>query len=237
MKMKVMFVAVALAVFAGPALAGIVVPTGTNPATGVEWAAGDPYRLAFITSTNPGATLTTIAEYNALVQGLADAAGIGGTVTWNVIGSTDLVDARDNTSTNPTVDGVGVPILLVDYTTVVANDNADLWDHSVQHIINQDENGATKSHWPFTGTYWDGTNATGKAGTNPNAGALGTSFPETTQGNGGSTTDWVWRQSTNDPSATALPLYAMSEVIPEPATMSLLALGGLGALVRRRRNG
>jgi hypothetical protein len=211
-------VAVALAVFAGSAQATIV----------------GPYRLAFITSTDPGATLSTIEEYNALVQGLADAAGIGGDIEWFVIGSTDLVDARDNTGTNPAVDGVGVPIYLVDEITLVANNNADLWDHSIQHIINQTENGDTKSHWPFTGTYWDGTNATGKVGTNSNAGALGTSLPETTQGNGSSTTDWVWRQMTNDPSATALPLYAMSEIIPEPATICLLALGGL-ALLRKKR--
>jgi len=92
-------VAVALAVFAGSAQATIV----------------GPYRLAFITSTDPGATLSTIEEYNALVQGLADAAGIGGDIEWFVIGSTDLVDARDNTGTNPAVDGVGVPIYLVDW--------------------------------------------------------------------------------------------------------------------------
>jgi len=208
-------VAVALAVFAVPAQASL-------------------YRLAFITSTNPGATLSTIEEYNALVQGLADAAGIGGDVEWFVIGSTDLVDARDNTGTNPFVDGVGVPIYLVDGTTLVAVDNADLWDGEIAHIINQDETGATKSHWPFTGTYMDGTTSVGKEGTNPNAGALGTSLPETTQGNGGSTTDWVWRWNTNDPSATALPLYAMSEIIPEPATICLLAIGGL-ALLRKKR--
>jgi len=224
--MKLMLIAVAMVVFAGSAQAGY-------------------YRLAFITSTNPGATLSTIGEYNAYVQALADAAGIGydynveemSGLEWKVIGSTDLVDARDNTGTNPLVDGVGVPIYLVDGITKVADDNADLWDHSVDHIINQDEYGNTKSHWPFTGTYWDGTNATGQTGTNGNAGALGTSLPETTQGNGGSTTDWVWRQMTNDPSATHLPLYAMSEIIiPEPATICLLGLGGL-ALLRRRRNG
>jgi hypothetical protein len=223
---------VALAVFAGAAQAEIIQPSGINPTTGNPWAPGDAYRLAFITSTMPGATLTDIADYNALVQGLADAAGLGD-ATWNVIGSTDAVDARDNTSTNPTVDGVGCPILLVDGITVVANDNADLWDHSIQHIINLTETGETKSHWPFTGTYWDGTNATGKPGTNPNAGALGTSLPETTQGNGGSTTDWVWRQSTNDPNATPLPLYAMSDqltVVPEPSTFALAALGLLGLM-------
>ena len=213
MKMKVVFVVVTVAVFAGSTLA-----------------APDEYRLAFITSTNPGATLSTIGEYNALVQSLADAAGIGGDVTWNVIGSTSEVDARDNTGTNPDVDGVGVPIYLVDMTTLVASNNADLWDGTIDHIIDQDENGATKAHWPFTGSYWDGTLSTGK----PNTGGMGLDGTgEITQGNGSRTDQWIWRQWTSDPAATALPLYAMSEVIPEPATICLLGFGGL--MLRRRR--
>ena len=232
---------VALAVFAGQTQAEIIEPSGTNPATGAPWADGDTYRLAFITSTMQGATLTEIADYNALVQGLADAAGLGD-ATWKVIGSTSEVDARDNTSTNPNADGVGSPILLVDGITVVANNNADLWDHSIQHIIDQTETGATKAHWPFTGSYWDGTVSTGKP--NTNGGPLG-STGEVTQGNGSSTTDWVWRQFTSDPVATELPLYALSDpltvggVIPEPATITLLATFGLllGLMgIRRRRD-
>ncbi|MCK4294803.1 MAG: PEP-CTERM sorting domain-containing protein [Planctomycetes bacterium] len=224
-----MLIAVALAVFAVPAQASIVVPSGTNPATGNPWANGDEYRLAFITSTNPGATLADIGAYNALVQGLANAAGLGA-ADWFVIGSTSVVNARDNSGTNPS--STGCPILLVDGTTVVANNNADLWDGSIQNIINQTEAGDTKAHWPFTGSYWDGSLSTGK----PNTGGGGLdSTGEVTQGNGSVVDQWVWRQWTSDPAATALPLYAMSEVlvVPEPATIMLLGLGGL--LARRRR--
>jgi len=217
MKMKLMLMVVALAVFA-------------VPAQGVG-----SYRLAFITSTNPGCTLADIVGYNAYVQGLADTAGIGGDVDWFVIGSTDLgpVDARDNTGTNPGVDGVGVPIYLVDGITLVASNNADLWDGTVDHIINQDEYGNTKSHWPFTGTYWDGTLCTGKP--DAGGGGLDNLAGQVGQGNGGAVDQWIWRAWTMDPAATELPLYAMSEVIPEPATICLLGLGGLG-LLRRRRN-
>ncbi|MCF7955715.1 MAG: PEP-CTERM sorting domain-containing protein [Phycisphaerae bacterium] len=200
-----------------------------------------PYRLAFITSTMHNAVSTDIADYNAYVQGLADAAGIGmggtyGDLEWNVIGSTATVDARDNTGTNPLVDGVGVPIYLVDGTTLVANDNTDLWDGvytgsgqdntgGVQHIIDQTENGDVFAHWPFTGTNLDGTAAL----------PLG-SGGNVSQGQGNDPTRWIWRQWTWQNVSSELPMYAMSAVIPEPATMALLGLGGL-TLLRRRRNG
>jgi len=207
-------VAVALAVFAVPAQASL-------------------YRLVFITSTNTGCQYTDIADYNAQMQALATAAGLPGT-DWRVIGSTSLVDARDNTGTNPLVDGVGVPIYLVDGTTLVAVDNADLWDGEIAHIINQDEYGTTKSHWPHTGTYLDGTVCDPD---NPDYESYGRGLDDPSligQGNGSGTDQWIWRQSTQRPPSEALPLYAMSEVIPEPATICLLALGGL-ALLRKKR--
>ena len=219
MKMKVMFVAVALAVFAVPAQ-GVIV---------------GPYRLAFITSTNTGCQYTDIADYNAQMQALADAAGIGGDVDWFVIGSTSLVDARDNTGTNPLVE-TGVPIYLVDGITKVADDNADLWDGDVDHIIDQDEYGNAKTSWPHTGTYLDGT-VSDPSSTEYLTYGGGLDDPsQIAQGNGGAVDQWIWRISTQRPPSQELPLYAMSEVIPEPATICLLGLGGL-ALLRRRRNG
>jgi hypothetical protein len=88
---------------------GILDVSGTNPATSAAWAVGDQYRLIFITSTTTDATSADIATYNAFVQGVAAAAGLGD-ATWNMVGSTVTVDARDNTGTNPFTDGVGVPI-------------------------------------------------------------------------------------------------------------------------------
>jgi len=210
---KLIFAAVTLVLFAGAAHAalqgqlGVLDVSGTNPATGTAWAAGDQYRLAFITSAPHNAMSTDIADYNAFVQGLADDADLGDAV-WYVIGSTDEVDARDNTSTNPTVE-TGSPVLLVDGTTIVANNNADLWDGEIAHIINQTEAGATYQSWPLTGTVLDGTAAPGDFG------PLGRNISgNVTQGNGSSTTQWIWRTWTGKPAATNnLPMYAMSETL------------------------
>jgi hypothetical protein len=146
------------------------------------------------------------------VQGLANATtvydmGADEGVTWKVIGSTDAVDARDNTSTNPTVNGIGEPIFLLDGSTIVANDYADLWDGSIQHIIDLTEQGAISTYWPFTGTYTDGTEAPGHPTSH---GALGDGG-EVGQGNSSSTTEWVWRTNTSAPRTQELQIYALSD--------------------------
>jgi hypothetical protein len=227
---KVMLMAVVLVIFAGLAQAVPVVPEGQ-------------YRLVFITSTNLGVPAawncaTSMDGVNTYVQSLATAAGLPG-VAWTAIASTSYLDARDNTGTNPNVE-TGVPIYLVDGLTKVADDNADLWDGSIDHIINLDENGVTKVHWPFTGTYLDGT--VSNPATEPTNGRGFDDPSWVAQGNGGVVTEWTWRMWTQRPpidtgnGKSYLPVYGMSEILPEPATMSLLAIGGL-TLLRRRRNG
>jgi len=219
-KMKLILLAVAMAIFAGPALAGqlagqlgILTPetlAGNNPATGVPWVVGDQYRLAFHTSATTAATSADIATYNAWVQGLADASplniGANFGATWKVIGSTAAVDARDNTSTNPTVNGSGHAIFLLDGSTLVANDYYDLWDGAIQNIINITEQGTTWAYWPWTGTLTDGTAGTGGSAGNP----LG-STGQVGQGNASVTTEWIWRVWTMDPPGNLMPMYALSD--------------------------
>ena len=140
----------------------ITVPTGLNP--------GDQYRLAFVTSTTRDATSSNIADYNAFVTAVANAVpellALG--TTWTAIGSTPTVDARDNTNTNPFV-AVGFAIYLLN-DTLLANDNADLWDLSIANPLEIDEGGNTTPNLSaWTGTFLDGTAAAG--------GELGTPGP------------------------------------------------------------
>ena len=211
-KIVLTFIVVAMAVIAAPAMAalqgelGLLDMAGTNPQTGVQWAEGDTYRFVFVTSGLHDAVSTDISIYNAWVQGLADAADDLGDASWFVIGSTADVDARDNTSTNPDVE-TGCPILLVDGTTIVAKNNADLWDGSVENVILTDENGAAidSLKWPFTGSNLNGT------ATSSNHGPLGNTGRETSQGNGTSTTEWIWRINTGNTTTFETRMYAMSE--------------------------
>lgn len=163
--------------FVGPAKAGIVGElgvldvSGINPATGQIWAVGDTYRLVFITSADTAGTSTDITTYNTFVQGLADAAGLDG-ATWNVVGSTSAVDARDNTGTNPDTDGVGEAVLLMDGTTVIADNYADLWnginvirdEEGTWLTVHLDENGNQRlNDRVITGTDGDGKASTDSA--------------------------------------------------------------------------
>ena len=100
---------------------------GINPATGIAWKVGDKYRLIFITSQLTNATSENIDDYNAFVQGVADAAGLGN-ANWYIVGSTRTVDARDNTGTNPNINGTGEAIFLMDGKFVVASNYADFWN-------------------------------------------------------------------------------------------------------------
>jgi hypothetical protein len=138
---------------------------GINPATGLEWAAGDTYRLVFLTSTTTTATSADITTYNDFVQGVAAASttfpDLGNSI-WKIVGSTTTVDARDNTGTNPGVE-TGVPIFLMDGATAIALNNADLWN-GISNAVSLDENGlAFSDNRTFTGTLSNGTKVTGTA--------------------------------------------------------------------------
>ena len=205
------------------AAGAIIVPTGLNP--------GDKYHLAFVTSGTRDATSTSIADYNAFVQSLADAAGIGNLegVTWYVIGGTQTVRARDNA-----VVGATTPVYLLNGTTKVADGFADMWDGSLDNKLNRTEIGTTLGNVAvFTGSEQSGIIPTWDEewlGDTVNDSAV--------VGNTGLTnTSWIDNNSSSP--AALRPFYALSEEltvapIPEPGTMGLLGLA-LGAFFMSRR--
>lgn len=235
---------------------GVLDINGINPATGVQWAEGDTYRLIFVSSATTTATSTDIATYNSFVQGLATTAGYG-SVDWTVVASTAATNARDNTGTSVS-DGVGEAIVLMDGSTIIADNYADLWDGGIEVTvigggdplvdaprgIYLDETGADvgADDRVFTGTNSNGTTNTdqplGNAG-NVSTGAAGAGFPTQFWGyNAGTNESGRWTQDFSFSATGQQEVYGISEtltVVPEPTSLALLGLGGL--MIARRRRG
>ena len=149
-----------------------LIPTGLS--------SGERFRLLFIPSTATDASSDDIGVYNTLVQ-TAAAAGHAAiqdySASFRVVGSTEAVDARDNTATT----GTGVPIYWLNGAKV-ADDYADFYDGDWDNEINgRRASGASvtlSSSWEvWTGSAHDGTAAVA-SGPPPSSRALG---------NGGST--------------------------------------------------
>jgi hypothetical protein len=223
----------ALLLVAGVASAGTITlstPTGLNP--------GDKFRFLAVTSGTTTATTTSINTYNTFVQtDLGDAVYNGGVVNWKAIGSTSVVDARDN------VGGFGslVPVYKPFTGTKIANDlttNAGgLWTSSLFAAPNETLSGTIP-----------GSNTRAWTGTQPD----GTKFPTYELGDSDSMYGVVsvsanqgWIRATVQVSTNSYRMYGLSEeltvpsAVPEidPAGMgSVMALvtGALGLLERRR---
>ena len=122
---------------------------------------GDKYRLAFVTDGRLQQWGKSNEDYNEFVTREAHRAGslvADLTVEWKAIASTKLVDARDNTGTNPTLSEPNeVPVYLVDGTTRIADNYADLWDGSLDAPLNIDQFGRRADTKVATGTREDGT--------------------------------------------------------------------------------
>jgi len=181
---------------------------GINPATGALWQLGDTYRLVFVSSGTTAATSTNLATYDTFVQGLATTAGLGN--GWKVIGSSSTTDARDHTATNPNTNGSAEAVILIDGSTVIANNYADLWDGSIDAAINVTEQGSGGINASvFTGTYVDGTN------NDPDGRVFGGSSeptPKVTTGKSSQTNSW-WIRDFNFAATSTQRVYAISKVL------------------------
>ncbi len=175
---------------------------GINPATNAAWAVGNKYRFAFVTRATTQATSADIATYNAFVNTVAYSSTLNlGGATWKVIGSTATVDARDNTSTNPSANGTGEAIFLVNGTTKIANNYADLWDSSLNHTLDLDEKGVLFATNPFTGSNGNGTKDTGNVLGNTSNLTYGVT----------TSTSANWMRIFNASPTSYLPVYALSD--------------------------
>jgi len=209
---------------AGASYADIYLPSGLNP--------GDKYRIAFVTSVIRDAQSSNINDYNSFVN---SAANVSGTLTaplgttWTAIASTATVDARDNTSTNPS--STGLPIFLVDGTTKIAANNSDFWDGTLLSPISLTEFGNATSNL----FVWTGSSPSGQA--QVPLGGLGATLGNTSFAN----SFWVTYATTGTENASYF--YGISgeltaHVVPEPSALLGLAMavtGLLGLRSPRRR--
>lgn len=197
------------------AYAAVPVPPGVAP--------GASYQLAFVTSAGTTATSGDIGDYNAWVQAAADAAGIGGGVTWSAIASTAAVDANANAPVTARVFNLGGELVAWSYS--------DFWDgnHSLGVGIDYTENGVGKNTNVWTGSNADGTRAGSSALGNASA-----VWGESTLSSG------AWINRGTQSTAVTYSLYALSQTltapVPEPTTWAMLLAGAalVGVMVRRR---
>ena len=131
-------------------------------------AAGDTFRLLFLSSTKRNGSSSNIADYNTFVQDLA-AAGHADirahSAGFRAVGCTEAVDARDNTGTTYTGGEKGVPIYWLNGTRAV-DDYEDFYDGDWDDEVNdKNESGADgpdtsqNDNHPITGCDDDGTEA------------------------------------------------------------------------------
>jgi hypothetical protein len=168
---------------------------------------GCKFRLAFVTSQLRDANSSAIADYNAFVSLVANSAPILGKlhIDWRAIASTQSVDARDNTGTNPNV-GVGTPIYNLRGRRI-ASSNADLWDGSIANALNIDEN-LTVIEGPTNTLVWTGSRSSALHYPNLELGQADAVVGNTIY----TGHQWI-DQLMVMPRATLLRLYAVSDVL------------------------
>ena len=193
-------------------------------------AAGDQFRLLFLSSTKRIGTSTDIATYNTFVQGLA-AAGHADIQSYStgfrVVGCTADTDARDNTSTTYTSTDKGVPIYWLNGAKA-ADEYEDFYDGDWDDEVNDKNESGNNSHdtsqfanRPITGCNHDGTEAFFETSSR----ALGSTFVHVGRPNSSNALHGpIGSDSVVDPTDNH-PMYGLSAVFQVAVAASTPAAG------------
>ena len=124
---------------------GVWAPTGMHPSSGTAWKIGDTYHIIFLSSTTAdlGTGAHDIDYWNTFVSttyGATSALSGYSKIPWKVLGSTTLVDAKDNAS-------IAGPVFMLaaeNQSFQIATGDTDMWDGSNPYPINIDEQGVAQ---------------------------------------------------------------------------------------------
>jgi hypothetical protein len=219
-----MTVALAATLLGGRAMADVILPTQAQ----LSALGATEYQIAFVTTDTTSGTSGLESTYNNIASTDAAEDGIlnGLGVTWTAITSTIAGSTYTDASTNaPTY--AGVPIFNTAGQLVLADgESLYAYTSTLQDPIKYNQYGAPVPPPDFV--------LTGGFAGGPHAGPLGENFATTGDF---TSTSLTWNTYVSLPYGHMAPVYALSSVIPEPGTLTLLstALLGLGAFYLRRR--
>jgi hypothetical protein len=168
--------------------------------------------------------------------------------TWTCIGSTPTVDARDNSGTNPN-DETGIPI----YTTSglrIADDNADLWDGSIQNPIMLDDGtsggnltGIPPAQRSYADYTWTGSNTDGTGASSGDGRQLSTDGNLRVSRGGKIDAGWISGVSIGSADSRGARFYGISDVInggtpaADPEITSITVAGGILTIIMTGTDG
>lgn len=212
-------------------------------------AAGDTFRIIFLTQDTITGTSADISTYDTFVNSQAGGAQYqGSTISWSAIVSTPTISARDHVGGYGTND----PVFRIDGTRIANSLTTDaagngLWGyglaspaHGVLASPSFGIDGAalTGSLTAWTGSNYDGTKNDSSPVGAPPVLIGGLPLPGLSMTGTTNPVNPFWLRNNTTSNTNSLRVYGMSEqltVIPEPSSLGLLLLGAAGLVARRKR--